>query len=155
MSTSRIGKSAGSDRPASSAAPAPVLPPQPSIDTPPIPITKQEIEAAFKFFSKDGKKITKEDIKRKIEDYFPNMSLDSYKLLVNSALGQPPRTVLKNGKPVSGMNVPPSSDYMTEEMLMKMFGAEGEWGIKMARYRSVFFEKDLPYDKAFDVRVAF
>lgn len=45
-------------------------------------ISKNDIECAFKFFSQNGKVVTHDDLKLKLERYFGKLSLQDYKLLV-------------------------------------------------------------------------
>ena len=54
---------------------------QPEISEP-FFITEEEIELAFKFFSGDGKRITREDLKRQLDLICPNLSLKDYKLFL-------------------------------------------------------------------------
>lgn len=54
-----------------------------NVSTERIILTPLEIRLAFKFFSKDGKKVTRDDIKLQLERFFPNLSVKDYKLLVN------------------------------------------------------------------------
>ena len=42
-----------------------------------------ELEAAFRFFSQDQKKITRDDIKQRMEQFFPNLSVKDYKMLIH------------------------------------------------------------------------
>ena len=45
-------------------------------------VSREDVELAFKFFSGDGQKISRDDLRLKMEKYFPNLSLQNYKLLI-------------------------------------------------------------------------
>ncbi|EPZ31017.1 hypothetical protein ROZALSC1DRAFT_26440 [Rozella allomycis CSF55] len=48
----------------------------------PVHVTEKEIKLAFQWLSKDGKRITKDDIKSKLTEIVPQLSLRDYKLFV-------------------------------------------------------------------------
>src|SRR3989338_8641888 len=47
------------------------------------PVSRQDIEEAFKFYSLNKKKITSKELKTRLKVFYPNMSNNEYKFLVS------------------------------------------------------------------------
>ena len=104
-----------------------------------IALTPKEIKLAFKFFSGDGKRITRDDIKQKLERYFPDLSVKDYKFLVNG--GQ---------REAAAANAEP----MTEQALLRLLNVKDEMAEMTTSKRDAYDGRGLlnmSFEPAFEV----
>ena len=103
-------------------------------------ITSAHIKDAFMFFSKDGVTISKDDIRKRVDRYFPNLSLDQFKTLISTPMSAP---AIK-GRPVMiGAN---HRDTMTEQVLLDMFATPN-------KHLAALSKSKQPYVDAFSVGI--
>lgn len=122
-----------------------------------VQLTANEVRAAFYFFSSDGKKITKDDLKEKIDIYFPGMPLHYYKQLIS---GHGLAGARLNGAQAESMTLPMLLELMGLEELEPQgnYGVDGVPSLPVTELSTSANKKNLleglRYDEAFNVSVA-